>query len=113
MTQLLEQAMGEVYKLPPEKQDIIAITILDKLQEQTEVEWSRTFRRLLSQLVQLISPSQNSARTYSSGNSISTTQEKPNGPPQFPDLAEFRASIQLKGEDMSNTVIQQRRDARY
>ncbi len=33
--------------------------------------------------------------------------------PQFPDLTEFRASIALRGEDMSETVITERREARY
>ncbi len=32
---------------------------------------------------------------------------------RFPDLTEFRASIELKGEPMSGTVIRQRREARY
>lgn len=34
-------------------------------------------------------------------------------PPQFPDLTEFRASIQLRGEDVSATVVAERRAARY
>jgi len=33
--------------------------------------------------------------------------------PQLPDLAEFRASIQLRGEGLSQTVIKERREARY
>jgi antitoxin (DNA-binding transcriptional repressor) of toxin-antitoxin stability system len=32
---------------------------------------------------------------------------------QLPDLTEFRASIKLKGEGMSDTVIKERREARY
>lgn len=34
-------------------------------------------------------------------------------PKQFPDLTEFRASIKLKGEPLSETVIKERREARY
>lgn len=32
---------------------------------------------------------------------------------RFPDLTEFRASIEIKGEPASETVIRQRREARY
>lgn len=32
---------------------------------------------------------------------------------QFPDLTEFRASLQLKGEALRETVVRQRREARY
>ncbi len=31
----------------------------------------------------------------------------------FPDLTEFRNSIKLRGEPMSDTVIRQRRESRY
>ena len=31
----------------------------------------------------------------------------------FPDLTEFRASIVLKGEAVSETVVRQRRESRY
>lgn len=34
-------------------------------------------------------------------------------PKQFPDLTEFRKSIELRGEPMSETVIRQRRESRY
>ena len=34
-------------------------------------------------------------------------------PPEFPDLTEFRASINLQGESLSRTVVQERREARY
>lgn len=34
-------------------------------------------------------------------------------PHQLPDLTEFRASIKLKGEAMSETIIRERREARY
>lgn len=33
--------------------------------------------------------------------------------PEFPDLSEFRASIKLKGEGLSETVVKERREARY
>lgn len=32
---------------------------------------------------------------------------------RFPDLTSFRASISLKGEPMSETVIRERRESRY
>lgn len=32
---------------------------------------------------------------------------------RFPDLSEFRASIKLRGEPLSETVIRERREARY
>jgi prevent-host-death family protein len=38
-------------------------------------------------------------------------EEKVGG--RFPDLTEFRASIELKGESLSETVIRERREARY
>ncbi|MPZ14822.1 MAG: type II toxin-antitoxin system prevent-host-death family antitoxin [Chloroflexi bacterium] len=34
-------------------------------------------------------------------------------PQRFPDLSAFRASIALTGEPASETVVRQRRDARY
>lgn len=34
-------------------------------------------------------------------------------PGKFPDLTEFRNSIKLRGEPMSETVIRQRRESRY
>lgn len=34
-------------------------------------------------------------------------------PKTFPDLTEFRKSIKLRGEPMSETVIRQRRESRY
>jgi prevent-host-death family protein len=35
------------------------------------------------------------------------------GSKTFPDLTEFRSSIELRGEPMSETVIRQRRESRY
>ena len=35
------------------------------------------------------------------------------GPRPLPDMAAFRASIKIKGASLSDTVIKQRRDARY
>jgi prevent-host-death family protein len=34
-------------------------------------------------------------------------------PRRFPDLTAFRASIVLKGEPVTDTVVHQRREARY
>jgi prevent-host-death family protein len=34
-------------------------------------------------------------------------------PGRFPDLSAFRASITLKGEPLSETIIRERREARY
>lgn len=34
-------------------------------------------------------------------------------PGKFPDLTEFRNSIKLRGEPISETVIRQRRESRY
>lgn len=34
-------------------------------------------------------------------------------PKKFPDLTEFRASIKLKGESASESLIKSRREARY
>ncbi len=34
-------------------------------------------------------------------------------PKEFPDLTEFRASIELNGEGISETLIRERREARY
>ena len=34
-------------------------------------------------------------------------------PRRFPDLTAFRASIPLRGEPLSETVIRERREARY
>ena len=96
MTQLLEQTMNEVYKLPPEKQDIIAIMILNQLQKETK--WNDVFVALADKLAQLAQTAKRN--TIESSN-------------RFPDLTEFRASIHLQGESMSETVIRQRREARY
>ncbi|MBM3238358.1 hypothetical protein FJZ31_18865 [Candidatus Poribacteria bacterium] len=41
MTQLLEKALTEVYKLPPEKQDAIASVILEELED--ELRWDAAF----------------------------------------------------------------------
>lgn len=41
MTQLLEKALTEVYKLPPEEQDAIAALILEELAD--EQLWNKVF----------------------------------------------------------------------
>jgi hypothetical protein len=51
MTQLLEQALGEVKKRPPDEQDAIAAIILDELAD--ERRWQETFARSEDQLAKL------------------------------------------------------------
>ena len=51
MTQLLEKALAEVYKLPPEKQDTIAAVILEELED--ERLWDKTFAESQDKLAQL------------------------------------------------------------
>jgi prevent-host-death family protein len=47
------------------------------------------------------------------GKEVARLVPPPRAPKQFPDLTEFRASIHLKGEPLSETVIRERREARY
>ena len=51
MTQLLEKALTEVYKLSPEKQDAIAAIILEELED--EQRWDKAFADSQDQLAQL------------------------------------------------------------
>ena len=51
MTQLLEQALTEVKKLPEPEQDAIASLILDELSD--ERRWQESFARSQSQLARL------------------------------------------------------------
>ena len=51
MTQLLEKALDEVYKLPPEKQDAIATLILEELED--ERLWDKAFAESQDKLVLL------------------------------------------------------------
>jgi hypothetical protein len=51
MTQLLEQALTEVQKLPPPEQDAIARLILDELAD--ERRWHESFARSQDQLARL------------------------------------------------------------
>lgn len=51
MTQLLEKALTEVYKLPPEKQDAIAAVILEELED--ERLWEKAFAESQDKLAQL------------------------------------------------------------
>jgi hypothetical protein len=51
MTQLLEKALTEVYKLSPEKQDAIAAIILEELED--EQRWDKAFVESQDQLAQL------------------------------------------------------------
>jgi hypothetical protein len=51
MTQLLEQALNEVKKLPAPEQDAIATLILDELAD--ERRWQESFARSQDQLTRL------------------------------------------------------------
>ena len=51
MTQLLEKALNEVYKLPPEKQDVIASVILEELED--EQRWEEAFAASEDKLAKL------------------------------------------------------------
>jgi hypothetical protein len=51
MTQLLEQALGEVRKLPEPEQDAIASLILDELADQRR--WQESFVRSQGELARL------------------------------------------------------------
>ena len=52
MTQLLEKALTEIYKLPPEKQDTIAALILEELDD--ERRWEAAFAESQDKLAQLV-----------------------------------------------------------
>ncbi|MEM7536095.1 MAG: hypothetical protein AAF639_28190 [Chloroflexota bacterium] len=78
MTQLLDQTMNEVYKLPPEKQDIIAIVILDQLQKENK--WNDVFVALADKLAQLAQTARSYVKTY-------TTNEQDSEPVTKLDLA--------------------------
>lgn len=52
MTQLLEQALSEIQKLPEPEQDAIAALILDELAD--ERRWQESFARSQDQLVSLV-----------------------------------------------------------
>ena len=51
MTALLEQALVEVHKLPPDQQDAIASLILEELDD--EEKWSRAFAQSQDALARL------------------------------------------------------------
>jgi len=51
MTQLLEKALTEVYKLPPEKQNAIAAVILEELED--EQRWDAAFAASQDKLAKL------------------------------------------------------------
>lgn len=51
MTPLLEKALSEVYKLPPEEQDAIAAVILEELED--EQRWNKAFTESQDKLAQL------------------------------------------------------------
>lgn len=52
MTQLLDKALTEIYKLPPEKQDTIAALILEELDD--ERRWDAAFAESQDKLAQLV-----------------------------------------------------------
>ena len=51
MTQLLEKVLTEVYKLPPEQQDVIAAIIFEELED--ERRWEKSFAESQDQLTKL------------------------------------------------------------
>ena len=51
MTALLEQALAEVHKLPPDQQDVIATLILEELKD--EELWNRAFDQSQDALARL------------------------------------------------------------
>lgn len=51
MTALLEQALAEVHKLPPEQQDAIATLILEELHD--EAQWDEAFAKSQDALARL------------------------------------------------------------
>ncbi len=51
MTTLLEQALAEVRKLPPERQDAIATLILEELAD--EAQWNQAFAQSQDALARL------------------------------------------------------------
>lgn len=51
MTELLERAIAEITKLPQEKQDAIAMWILEELEDENR--WDEAFARSASQLAAL------------------------------------------------------------
>lgn len=51
MTQLLEKAIAEIYKLPATEQDAIAAMILDELAD--EQQWDMAFARSQDKLAKL------------------------------------------------------------
>lgn len=61
MTQLLEQALSEVKKLPEPEQDAIASLILDELSD--ERRWQESFARSQDQLLRLAAKVREDIRT--------------------------------------------------
>ena len=51
MTPLLNKALSEIYKLPPEEQDAIAAVILEELED--EQRWNKAFTESQDELAQL------------------------------------------------------------
>ena len=51
MTQLLEKALTQVYKLPAEEQDVIAAVIIEELEDESR--WDKAFSQSQDKLSQL------------------------------------------------------------
>jgi hypothetical protein len=60
MTTLLEQALAEVHKLPPDQQDAIATLILEELRD--EARWNQAFEQSQDALARLAQKVRNEKR---------------------------------------------------
>jgi hypothetical protein len=68
MSELLEQALAEVQKLPPDQQDTIAALILDELAD--EGKWNRAFadsQDALTRLAAKVREEKRAGRTHEQG----------------------------------------------
>jgi hypothetical protein len=61
MTVLLEQALAEVHKLPPDQQDAIATLILEELRD--EARWNDAFEQSQDALARLAQKVRNEKRS--------------------------------------------------
>lgn len=60
MTSLVEKAIGEIGKLPPEQQDAIASRILDEIAD--DARWDKTFAESQDELARLARAAREDAR---------------------------------------------------
>jgi len=68
MTALLEQALAEVHKLPPDHQDVIAALILEELAD--EEKWNRAFAQshdVLARLAEKVRAEKQAGKVKSMG----------------------------------------------